>query len=75
MTKNQAREVIKDEIEVILGSIAMPTTGNNEQDQAYLEDHAVSKAMIAANFCPNGCGEMSKNECLKCNFTHYTSTF
>lgn len=55
---------------MIQKSLAMPTTGNDEQDDAHLHDAARSTAMIAAGFCPNGCGPLSGKECPVCCFSH-----
>jgi hypothetical protein len=74
MTRAEAKLRMKQEILLLRESLAMPTTGNREQDDAHLTDAAISSALIAANFCPNGCGEMDNNipgqaSCPKCGFT------
>ena len=74
MTRAQAKVEMAAEIRAIKGAIAMPTTGNAEQDEAHLEDAAVSMAMREAAFCPNGCGSMKVlyplAECVGCGFSH-----
>lgn len=61
-----------DEIAVIESSLRMQTTGNQEQDEAHIRTCAINTAMIAAGFCPNGCGEMDEalHSCHKCHFSH-----
>lgn len=77
MTKEEAERVLRDEIEAIYFSLAMPTSGNEEQDQAQLFSSARSTAMIAAGYCPNGCGELhevgSYRTCLACGFAYRQS--
>lgn len=73
MTKAEAEVRLKDEITLIRKSIAMPATRNAEQDDAVLWDAARSTAMIAAGFCPNGCGILVSQDgytkaCLGCGF-------
>lgn len=75
MTKEKADEVMRDEIAMAKRSLAMPTTGNEEQDDATLHDAARSTCMIAAGHCPNGCGPMTKTEtgqeCPACHFSYH----
>jgi len=78
MTRETAEEVMKEEIAIIEGCLAIPSSGNQEQDEAYIHDAAVTNAMVAANFCPNGHGEMLKDEnkrtqtCLQCGFIQFS---
>lgn len=68
--------MMRDEIALAKSSLAMPSTGNAEQDDATLHDCARSTCMIAAGFCPNGCGEMNVDEamqtksCPACGFSY-----
>lgn len=77
MTRARAEELMAEEIKTLEQCLAIPSSGNREQDEAYIHEAAVSNAMVAANFCPNGCGEMFRNEalntqtCLTCNFVQH----
>jgi Pyruvate/2-oxoacid:ferredoxin oxidoreductase delta subunit len=58
--------------------LAMQTTGNTEQDDAHIHDAARSTCMIAAGFCPNGCGELHEvgqhQVCIKCGFSYHQTS-
>ena len=77
-SREQAEIEMAAEIHRIEKCLAMPTTGNREQDEAYLHDAATTSAMIAANKCPNGCGEMVVHQvnktkiCPKCGFSYHS---
>lgn len=80
MTKAEADVLFKDEIALLMGSLAIETTGNYEQDMAHIYDSARSTCMIQAGFCPNGCGKMNRDvlnrgaSCPVCGFSHHVST-
>lgn len=61
MTREEAKIKFRDELPVVARSLAMPTTGNREQDEAHIHDVALSTCMITAGFCPNGHGKMDKD--------------
>lgn len=70
--RSQAEANMAAEIETLVKGLSMASTGNREQDEAYLHEAALTTAMIAAGKCPNGCGEMTKGErgqsCGDCGF-------
>lgn len=79
MTRSVAQEIMKDEIEKIIPCIAVPSSGNEEQDEARAYEQATTLAMMASGYCPNGCGLMREvlteahliqHECPKCHFSH-----
>lgn len=76
MTRAEARIRFADEIPTIVACTSIPGCPNEEQAEAHLLDHAISTCMIAAHFCPNGCGEMTQagdfqplQVCPVCEFT------
>lgn len=79
MTKQEADVAFKDEIALLMGSLAIETTGNYEQDMAHIHDSARSTCMIEAGFCPNGDGGklntvLGVSTCPVCGFTHHRRT-
>jgi hypothetical protein len=72
MTKEQAEEVLKDEIALAKRGLMIPASGNPAEDQKRLHNSARSMCMIVAGFCPNGCGKVNTYdgivECPACHF-------
>jgi hypothetical protein len=66
-----------DEIQEVLSSIAIQSTGNREQDEAHLLDAAVREVRMRHGYCPNGCQVAltpdpvypGMRECVECKFT------
>jgi hypothetical protein len=66
------------EIEKVLATIAIASTGNREQDEAHLLAAAVREVRLRHGYCPNGCQVPLRPdpvyprtlvECPECQFT------
>lgn len=84
MTRDEASVRMVDEIEALKRTLVVPSTGNAEQDDAKLDQAATTAAMLAADFCPNGCGDNHWESiqtpaqgqigrvCERCGFNHFS---